>query len=70
MGLECSGELSDLTFYSMVEAEWLERPEVQREWGVLWYRRFRDDITLFMEDDADAIGFFKELQAGLYCKLG
>ena len=44
MGLCCSGEVADLVFYSTVEEPFVLRPDIQREYGIVYYGRFRDDI--------------------------
>ncbi|CAK0828489.1 unnamed protein product [Prorocentrum cordatum] len=44
MGLCCSGEVSDLVFYSTVEEPFVLRSDIRREYGIVFYGRFRDDI--------------------------
>lgn len=46
MGLLCSGELVDSTFYKTVEESIL--PDLNK-WGVIGYFRFRDDILVIAE---------------------
>ena len=43
MGLRCSGELSDCTFYKLAEEKFATCSEVQRAFGIIFYCRFKDD---------------------------
>ena len=43
MGLRCSGELSDCTFYKLAEEKFATCSEVQRAFGIIFYCRFNDE---------------------------
>ncbi|CAK0830507.1 unnamed protein product, partial [Prorocentrum cordatum] len=44
MGLCSSSEVSDLVFYSTVEKPFVLRSDIKREYGIVFYGRYRDDI--------------------------
>ena len=51
MGLSCSGELSDLAFYGLVEKSHFEEKAARQTQGLLWYGRFKDDILMLFSGD-------------------
>ena len=64
MGSLASGELSDTTFYHLVEKPFTLDPRVQREFGVAHYGRFRDDgIICFLNTTSSTrLRFFQRMQ--------
>lgn len=58
MGLLCSGELVDSTFYKTVEESIL--PELNT-WGIIGYFRFRDDILVIAESSREILVDFVQL---------
>ena len=48
MGLEMSGDVSDIAFHEMVEAEFVLNESVREKYHVEFYGRFRDDILLII----------------------
>ena len=60
MGMSCSGELSDMTFYNNVERDFLERESVRDRFNIIYYSRFKDDgIIIFSHFDACRIDELK-----------
>lgn len=43
MGLRCSGELSDCTFFKLAEENFAVRADIQQRYSILFYCRFKDD---------------------------
>ena len=54
MGMPCSGEVADATFYWLVEHELLPEGLLSR-FGVVGYYRFKDDFIVFFDDVADPL---------------
>ena len=46
MGLSCSGEVSDVAFWWMVERNFIDHPQNRKNFFVELYARFKDDIFL------------------------
>eukprot|EP00929_Paragymnodinium_shiwhaense_P116368 TRINITY_DN8583_c0_g2_i1.p1 TRINITY_DN8583_c0_g2~~TRINITY_DN8583_c0_g2_i1.p1 ORF type:complete len:222 (+),score=15.80 TRINITY_DN8583_c0_g2_i1:295-960(+) len=59
MGMLCSGELSDATFLHSAEEGFLTRPDIQLEYAIHWYYRFKDDIILFSSMTDTQLDTFK-----------
>ena len=51
MGVECSGDTSDIAFYELAEKDFALNPEVQNKYDVQFYARFRDDILVILGCD-------------------
>ena len=49
MGLLCSGEVSDMAFYYMVEHLFLDNERIRSKFGILYYGRFKDDGLLIVD---------------------
>ena len=58
MGLGFSGELCDTTFYSTVERDIVDRPDVLRRHFVELYVRYRDDILILHNGSPDSLKEF------------
>ena len=52
MGVECSGDTSDISFYELAEKTFVLQPEFQRKYHVEFYARFRDDIIVVLGGDS------------------
>ena len=64
MGLICSGEISDWTFFADAEENFVLDDAVRTRFGILLYLRFKDDIFVVMEAEDDAVTtFLEEFQA-------
>jgi len=46
MGMNCSGEISDATFYILCEQRWACSRRVQQHHQIYLYKRFEDDILI------------------------
>ena len=53
MGLECSGDVSDICFHEMVEVGFVLDEEIRKKFFVEFYGRFRDDILVVLGGDSD-----------------
>ena len=49
MGMICSGEVSDASFYQLAERRWLQDDEYKSMIGLAAYFRFKDDIIAFFD---------------------
>lgn len=54
MGLECSGDISDMCFHHMVEKPFCCDSTFRRHYHVEFYGRFRDDILLVLGGTPDS----------------
>ena len=48
MGLVASGEISDITFFSMVEKDFILCDKIREQYEIMGYYRFKDDILLMV----------------------
>ena len=62
MGLNFSGELSDVVFYYLCEKRWIMRPCVWTKYCILGYWRFKDDALLIFSKRDKHLEFFRALQ--------
>ena len=51
MGLICSGEVSDISFYELAEKRYAVAPAVQTRNHIHWYGRFKDDGLIIISGD-------------------
>ena len=51
MGMTMSGDVSDLCFYYFVEDGFIDSDVPRREYGVLFYARFKDDFVVIGESE-------------------
>ena len=54
MGIECSGDVSDVSFYELAEITFVLVPEVIQKYHLEFYARFRDDIIVILGGDGDS----------------
>ena len=54
MGLLCSGEISDCVFLELCEKGFAVNPTKMREFSILSYHRFKDDIIVLAHGDFDS----------------
>ena len=54
MGLECSGDVSDVCFHHMVEAFFILDSEIRKRFDIQFYCRFRDDILIVIGGTSDS----------------
>ena len=55
MGMIPSGDISDLVLFSCLEKNFILKPSNRREFGILFYCRFRDDILLIVNSSISSI---------------
>ena len=68
MGLSCSGEVSDATFYSKVERDFVLSPSVRAQYGIYYYGRFKDDGLIIMGGShLSRVEFFESFRARSGC---
>ena len=64
MGLICSGEISDWTFFADAEENFVLDEGVRTRFGIVLYLRFKDDIFVVLEAEDDVVTtFLEEFQA-------
>ena len=64
MGLMCSGEISDWTFFADAEENFVLDEGVRTRFGIVLYLRFKDDIFVVLEAEDDVVTtFLEEFQA-------
>ena len=49
MGLLCSGEISDLALYGMMELPTVLNPGFREKFGIIGYMRFKDDLLMVVD---------------------
>lgn len=52
MGLRHSGEITDASFYNLVEKGFIARPEVLQAFGIIHYSRYRDNLLILASNQA------------------
>ena len=68
MGLECSGDVSDVTFYELAEKGFVLCEEFILLYNIEFYFRFRDDILVILGGDMDSRrGLFDEFKRRSKC---
>ena len=68
MGLSCSGDLSDCTFWDRAEKEFIDSTTVRTKHSIWEYYRFYDDILIIADKRGDWKSFVAELsrRAGVF----
>ena len=61
MGLSCSGDLSNLTFWERAERGFTDSPDIRTKFMIFEYLRFYDDIFIVARDGGGWKDFLKEL---------
>ncbi len=63
MGLVCSGEMSDLCFYSLSEKHWSTDRKVMDDHEIYLYVRFKDDILMIVNGESRMwLKYFHEMK--------
>ena len=52
MGVECSGDASDIAFYELAEKPFVLRQDIRRQYHIELYARFRDNIIVIIGGDS------------------
>ena len=63
MGVECSGDVSDVVFFELAERNFALKPDVRTKYYVQFYARFRDDIIVILGGDYESrVEFCREFK--------
>ena len=54
MGLECSGDINDITFYELAEVCFVLLPAIKAKYDIQFYARFRDDIFIVIGGSSES----------------
>ena len=52
MGVECSGDTSDIVFYELAQKPFVLRQDIRRQYHIELYAKFRDDIIVIIGGDS------------------